>query len=109
MGVHVTFVDSKGVRRTIVAAEGASVMEAAIDRDIPEVQTECGGVGSCAACHVYVDAAWADRFDPVGKIENSLLSLLESRTPASRLSCQLKLTSERDGAVIHTLDPAADV
>ena len=108
MGVRVTFVDSRGVSRTIEGAIGASVMQTAIDHDIPEISTDCGGVRTCAACHVRVDSDWAGQFEPMDKIENSLLGILETRTPTSRLSCQLKLTPERDGVVIHTLAPDAD-
>jgi 2Fe-2S ferredoxin len=109
VSARITFIDSKGVARTVDAASGASAMEAGIDNDIPEIQTDCGGVCTCAACHVYVDPAWADRFDPISKNENALLSLLESRKETSRLSCQLKMTQERDGAVVHTLPPELNV
>jgi 2Fe-2S ferredoxin len=109
VSVRITFIDSNGVARTVDAAPGASVMEAGVDNSVPEIQTDCGGVCTCAACHVYVDPAWGDRFDPISKNENALLSLLESRRETSRLSCQLKMTAERDGAVVRTLDPEANV
>ncbi len=107
MALRVTFVDSGGVARTIDGIAGASIMETAIDHEIPEISTDCGGVCTCAACHVAVDPAWIDRFEPAGKIETSLLGLVQNRTPTSRLSCQLKLTPERDGVVVHTLNPDA--
>ena len=109
MSARITFIDSNGAARTVDAAPGASVMEAGVDNGVPEIQTDCGGVCTCAACHVYVDPAWSDRFDPISKNENALLSLLESRKETSRLSCQLKMTEERDGAVVRTLDPKENV
>lgn len=102
MSIRVTFVDSAGLERTVDALPGSSVMEAAKLVGIPEITADCGGVCSCASCHVYVDVEYLGRFPPITKIENSLLSLLEDRKPNSRLSCQLKLTDEFDGLTIHT-------
>jgi len=100
--VHVTYIDSSGIVRAIEAISGTSVMEAAKQNGIPEIDADCGGVCACATCHVYVEQAWRDRFSPMSKIENSLLSLLQERQPNSRLSCQLKLTEEHDGLMIRT-------
>jgi 2Fe-2S ferredoxin len=102
--VRVTFIDSKGVARTIEVAPGASVMEAALAQKIPEVQSDCGGACTCAMCHVVVDDAWAGSFAAVCGNEASLLSLLEAPPAHSRLSCQLRLTAEMDGLIIHTLE-----
>ena len=109
MSVHVTFIDSQGTARTIEGDEGISVMEAASLHHIPEIGSDCGGVCSCASCHVYVDPAWFDNFPAVSKKESILLSLLqELRHQNSRLSCQLRLTDAVDGLVVRTLpqDPA---
>ncbi len=77
-------------------------MEGAKQNGVPEIEAACGGVCSCASCHVYVDPAWLDKFAPMSKIENSLLSLLEERQPNSRLSCQLRMTDELDGLIVRT-------
>jgi 2Fe-2S ferredoxin len=88
--------------RTINVDPGMSVMEAAKQNGVPEIEADCGGVCSCASCHVYVDPEWFDRFPPMSKVENSLLSLLEERKPNSRLSCQLRVTEAMDGLTVHT-------
>ncbi len=108
MTLHVTFIDSSGTARTVEAEPDMSVMQAGVAAGVPEIQTDCGGVGTCAACHVYVDPAWAGSFDPATKNEDALLSLLESRTESSRLSCQLKMNAARDGVVVRTLALEAD-
>jgi 2Fe-2S ferredoxin len=100
--VHVTYIDSSGIARTLEAISGISVMEAAKQNGIPEIDADCGGVCACATCHAYVEQAWLDRFSPMSRIENSLLSLLQERQPNSRLSCQLKLTEEHNGLTIRT-------
>lgn len=106
MKVHVTYIESSGTVRTIEANPGMSVMEVAKQNGVPEIDADCGGVCSCASCHVYVEPAWLDKFIPMSRIENSLLSLLEERRPNSRLSCQLKLTEEHDGLTVRTPRPA---
>jgi 2Fe-2S ferredoxin len=103
--VHVTYIDSSGIARTLEMPPGMSVMEAARQNRIPEIDADCGGACSCASCHVYVEPAWLEKFAPMSKIENSLLSLLEERRPNSRLSCQLRMTLELDGLIVRT--PAA--
>jgi 2Fe-2S ferredoxin len=94
------------VSRTVEAKPGQSVMEVATQAGIPEIDTDCGGVCSCASCHVYVDERWLDRFPPISKNENALLSLLDDRKPNSRLSCQLRIVEDMDGLTIYT--PAPD-
>ena len=109
MKVRVTYIDSSGIVRMIEASPGMSVMEAAKQNGIPEIDADCGGVCACATCHVYVEQAWLDRFSPMSRIENSLLALLRERQQNSRLSCQLKLTEEHDGLILRTAratDPA---
>lgn len=103
--VKVTYVDSGNTARTIEAAPGVSVMAAARSNDIPEIESDCGGVCTCAACHVYVDPGWVDRTGTASKVENGLLSLQETRQPNSRLSCQITITEALDGLVIQTLEP----
>ena len=106
MPIRVTFVDSKGTVRTVEAAPQTSVMEIAKSNGVPEIDAECGGQCTCASCHVYVDPTWADRFPPMSKSENVLLSLVDERRPNSRLSCQLKVTEALDGLTVRTVLPA---
>ena len=103
--MHVRYRDSKGLERTVEARPGQSIMEVATHVGIPEIGTDCGGVCSCASCHVYVDEKWLDRFPPVSKNENALLSLLDDRKPNSRLSCQLRIVGDMDGLTIYTPAP----
>jgi len=103
--VHITYCDSKGEKRTVEAKPGQSVMEVAIEAGIPEIATDCGGVCSCASCHVYVDEKWLAGFPPLSKNESALLSLLEERKPNSRLSCQLRVSEDMDGLTVHTTAP----
>jgi len=64
----------------------------------------CGGMCSCATCHVYVDEAWLDRFPPKDSDEDELLEMMDHFQSNSRLSCQLRLEAGHDGLVV-TLAP----
>jgi 2Fe-2S ferredoxin len=72
-------------------------METIRDSDIDELLALCGGCLSCATCHVYVDPVFVDRLPQMSDDESYLLDSSDFRTPASRLSCQIPITSELDG------------
>lgn len=97
----VTYVDHAGAPTTVEVPTGWSVMEAAIDNDIPGIDADCGGCLSCATCHVYVDAAWLDKLPPREDDELEMLDCTaEDSRDNSRLSCQIKVTEELDGLVV---------
>ena len=99
---RVNFVLKDGSTRTTEAAEGDSVMQIAMNNDVPGIEAVCGGYCSCATCHVYVEAAWMDRLPRVSDDESDLLDGTASdRLATSRLSCQLKITSELDGIIVQ--------
>lgn len=76
-------------------------MEAARDNDVAGIEAECGGAGSCATCHVYIDEAWIALSGAPGRVENELLELVEGRREESRLSCQINISDELDGLIVR--------
>jgi 2Fe-2S ferredoxin len=68
-----------------------SVMDALRSADVGDIQALCGGCCACGTCHVYVDAAAADKLPPMAADERDLLEGFEFRRSTSRLSCQLRL------------------
>ncbi len=40
---------------TIEVQNGLTVMEGAVQNDIPGIDADCGGCMACSTCHVYVD------------------------------------------------------
>src|SRR5207245_6327422 len=54
----------------------------------------CGGMCSCATCHVYVDPEWQSRLPEMMSDERELLSELTHYQQNSRLSCQVEFTPE---------------
>ncbi|MDI9330477.1 MAG: 2Fe-2S iron-sulfur cluster-binding protein [Alphaproteobacteria bacterium] len=86
----------------VECASGRSVMQAAIDADLPDIAADCGGTLTCATCHVFVDPAWAERLPAPVPDEDTMLDFTAvARQAQSRLCCQLRVTPELDGLVLH--------
>ncbi len=98
----ITFIDVAGSSRNVEAPAGWTVMEAAVKNDIPGIEAECGGACACATCHVYVDESWLDATGTAQDMETDMLDFASDLRPNSRLSCQIKITPELDGLVVHT-------
>lgn len=86
-----------GQTRAIEGTVGVSVMENIRDAGIDELLALCGGCMSCATCHVYVDDADLARLPANSEDEEGLLEGSSHRTVASRLSCQIPLSSDLNG------------
>ena len=55
----IKYIEFNGTEHETDVANGLSVMEGAIQNDIPGIDADCGGGMSCATCHVYVkDDEW---------------------------------------------------
>ena len=99
--VKLTFVQPDGAAVSVEAGVGKSAMETAIFNNVRGIAAECGGLCSCATCHVYVDLAWADRLPPPAADEDDMLGFTAApRLPESRLACQLRLDAGLDGLVL---------
>jgi 2Fe-2S ferredoxin len=98
----ITFIDQDGNAREIDAEAGSTVMETAINNDIPGILATCGGSCSCATCHVYVDDSWVDKLPPPELEEMDMLDTAHDLQENSRLSCQIKVTEELDGLIVTT-------
>jgi 2Fe-2S ferredoxin len=61
------------------------------------VSALCGGMCSCATCHVFVDEEWLESFPLKESDEEELLEILDHFEPNSRLSCQLRIQAAHDG------------
>jgi 2Fe-2S ferredoxin len=101
---EVTYTTYDGSARTIEGKGGDTVMQTAVRNGVPGIVGECGGVLSCATCHVFVDEADFARLEPMGDLEAEMLEgAAEDPRECSRLSCQITL-SEQLGA-LHVTTP----
>lgn len=92
-------VDRDGVEHEVEAKSGLKVMETLRELDYG-VAAICGGMCSCATCHVYVDPQWSERLPPPMSDERELLAELSHHEGNSRLSCQLDFTDALAGLKI---------
>lgn len=100
--VNVTYIAADGTETTVDAAEGSSVMQAAVANDVDGIVGECGGSMMCATCHCYVDDDWISKTGERGHDEDEMLEGAASEVKStSRLSCQIKLSQSLDGLVVH--------
>ncbi len=98
--MQVIFIDSEGMKTTITAAPGDSVMHCATAHLVPGLIGECGGAMACATCHGYVGADWSRQLPPPSTQEREVLSGCLDVQPHSRLTCQITLTAALDGLTI---------
>jgi 2Fe-2S ferredoxin len=89
-------IDRDGVEHQVEAKTGLKVMETLRDLEYG-VAAICGGMCSCATCHVYVDPEWVGRLPAAMSDERELLADLSHREPNSRLSCQIEFTEALAG------------
>jgi ferredoxin, 2Fe-2S len=94
-----------GETRELDVEGNRTVMEIIREKGVGELLALCGGCCSCATCHVYVDADYADRLPPMSADEDALLSGSDHRRAPSRLSCQIPMTDALDGLRV-TIAPA---
>ena len=100
---RVTYIDTAGKQTTLDIAVGTSVMQAAVFNGVDGIVAECGGSCMCATCHVYVQEDQLALCPPIQPDEEAMLEGTASpRRPNSRLSCQLVVSPEMEGLVVHT-------
>ena len=92
----ITYINSSGNSKTIDVANGLSVMEGAIQNNIPGIDADCGGGMSCATCHVYVKEDWYTKLPNKETGEDDMLDQAYEPNSSSRLSCQLIVSNELD-------------
>jgi 2Fe-2S ferredoxin len=98
----ITYKDKDGNSKTIEVENGLSVMEGAIQNDIPGIDADCGGAMACATCHVYVEEKWFNKLPKSEDAEVDMIDMAYEPKKNSRLSCQLIVTDELDGLIVTT-------
>ena len=103
---RITVVDRGGKEHLVDAKPGLKLMEILRELDYG-VDAICGGLCSCATCHVFIEESWAGRLPKKQSDEQDLLTELSDYRPeTSRLSCQVDFTDALDGLKL-TIAPDA--
>jgi 2Fe-2S ferredoxin len=98
----ITFIEHDGTVHTVEAELGSTVMETAQRNNVTSIVAECGGSCTCATCLVHVDEKWSEMVGKPSAEEEDMLDFAFEVKPTSRLSCQIKVTQELDGLIVHT-------
>lgn len=96
----ITFITSNDENITLEADSG-SVMELAVANGIQGIDGDCGGVCSCATCHVHVEPEHTSKTGEASEIETDMLELDDNANEYSRLCCQLEVSDALDGVVFR--------
>ena len=97
----ITYIEHDGKPHTIEVANGLSVMEGAVQNNIPGIDADCGGSMACATCHVYVKEEWFNKLPKKEDGEEDMLDMAFEPKKNSRLSCQLMISDQLDGLVVN--------
>ena len=97
----ITDITHNNQSHTIEVENGLTVMEGAVQNDIPGIDADCGGGMACATCHVYVKEDWLDRLPKKEDGEEDMLDMAFEPNKNSRLSCQLIVSNELDGLIVN--------
>ena len=96
----ITYIEHNGKAHEIEVPNELSIMEGALQNNIPGIDADCGGACACATCHVYVEEKWFDKLQKKEDAEQDMLDMAFEPNKFSRLSCQLTVTDELDGMVV---------
>ena len=96
----ITYIEHNGTFHTIEVSNGLTVMEGAIQNNIPGIDADCGGSCACATCHVYVDEKWFNKITKKESAEEDMLDMAFEPNKFSRLSCQLTVEDKLDGLIV---------
>ena len=71
----ITYITSDNKIHKIDVQNGLTVMEGAVQNDIPGIDADCGGGMACATCHVYVKEEWFNKLNKAEDAEQDMIDM----------------------------------
>ena len=96
----ITYIEHNGKSHEIDVSNGLSIMEGAVQNNVPGIDADCGGSCACATCHIYVDEKWFNKLPKKESTEEDMLDMAYEPKKYSRLSCQISVEDSLDGLVV---------
>ncbi|XP_015903330.1 ferredoxin-2, mitochondrial isoform X2 [Parasteatoda tepidariorum] len=96
--VKIYFETAKGEKIECFACANKNVMNASIENDIA-MHGNCNGEQICSVCHVYTDEKYQEFMPKISEDEAEMLDMVPNVQENSRLSCQIIVKKELEGAV----------
>ena len=97
----INYITHDNQTHSIDVQNGLTVMEGAVQNDIPGIDADCGGGMACATCHVYVNEEWLEKLPAKEDGEEDMLDMAFEPKQNSRLSCQLIVSDELEGLTVN--------
>ena len=97
----IKYIEHNGKEHIVEVQNGLTVMEGAVQNDIPGIDADCGGSMSCATCHVYVKEDWYDKLSKKEMGADDMLDQAYEPNSSSRLSCQIMVSDDLDGLSVY--------
>ena len=97
----ITYIEHTSKKHIVEVPNNMSVMEGAVQNNIPGIDADCGGSMACATCHVYIDKKWFDKLEKKDEGEEDMLDMAYQPNKFSRLSCQLIISDELNGLILR--------
>ena len=97
----IIYIENNNKSHTIKVENGLTVMEGAVQNNIPGIDADCGGGMACATCHVYVKEEWFNKLPKKEDGEEDMLDMAYEPNKFSRLSCQLTVSDKLEGMIVN--------
>ena len=97
----IKYIEHNGKSHVIDVPNGLSVMEGAIQNNVPGIDADCGGSMACATCQVYVHEKWFSKLKKKEEGEEDMLDMAYQPNKFSRLSCQILVSDELNGLIVR--------
>jgi 2Fe-2S ferredoxin len=99
--ITVNFIAPGGTLTTLDGKVGKTLMDVATAKNLDGIAADCGGLMTCATCHVFVEEPFASQLAPPDTEELAMLAFTAApRQPNSRLSCQITLSADLNGLTV---------
>ena len=96
-----TYIENNKEEHVVEVPNGNTVMEGAVQNNIPGIDADCGGAMACATCHIYVDEKWYDKIKKKEDGEEDMIDMAFEPNKFSRLSCQIIVSDDLDGLIVR--------
>ena len=98
----IIYINHSGNKIEIEVDNGLTVMEGAIQNNVPGIDADCGGSMACATCHVYVEEPWFNKLPEPEDAEKDMIDMAFEPKKNSRLSCQIVVSDDMNGLTVKT-------
>uniref|UniRef100_A0A3B4DIJ9 2Fe-2S ferredoxin-type domain-containing protein n=1 Tax=Pygocentrus nattereri TaxID=42514 RepID=A0A3B4DIJ9_PYGNA len=103
------FVNQSGMKTSVSAMEGESLLEVVINKNLQiDGFGACEGTLACSTCHLIFEDGVYEKMEPMADEEMDMLDLAYGLTKLSRLGCQVTVERWMDGMTVRVPQEVKD-